>query len=352
MIDLGDAAGDDVARMAYNAFTRALSSRKTVSKTKIEQKSPEACEQAIPQAVVDAARASSFAPGDPANRVIEVALDAADPQAKMISAPLDRAGIPYAAKFTNDGAKAVFEVSREGGMFVESLAARYVAAGIMDAARFPGLRLPEGLNRYNTIEIRGFDEFRAVADALEKENVKFRCRWSQEAGAGVFAFDGESFERAHSILEARAVSPAAWQESPAVDARSTAADEPAGRASIIFQTREDDPEASIIKNALKREGVNDFTVATPDPQGQVVISVAKSDAPALVQVCESYIDRNLIECERFNGLEALRERSAAEREAAVSAAREGDLEKARSQAQRLSANRGTVTPELSRAVSR
>lgn len=353
MIDLGDEAGGEVSREAYNAFMRALASRKTVTraKTKTEHADPASCEQNVPQGVADAARTAGFVPGAEGNRTIEFTTVPWDPQAKIIADPLERAGIPYAVGFPADGL-AAFELSREGGMFVESLAARYVAAEVMGAERFPNLKLPSAEAVYHTVEIEGRAGYQAVLKQLVREDVNVRFEWSEELGRGSLFFDDEGFARAQSILEARAASPAAWQESPAVDARSVAADAPADRASVIFQTREDDPKAQIIGNGLKRAGVNDFAVATPDPQGQVVISVAKSDAPALVQVCESYIDKGTIERARFQGLDALRERASAERETAEARSREGDIERARARAQRLSAGRGAVSPELSRTVTR
>ena len=59
MIDLGDAAGDDLSRAAYNAFTRALSSRKTVNKTNIASGDTDGAIRDVPAYIRDAAAPAS-----------------------------------------------------------------------------------------------------------------------------------------------------------------------------------------------------------------------------------------------------------------------------------------------------
>lgn len=355
MIDLGDTAGDDLSRAAYNAFTRALSSRKTVNKTNIASGDTDGAIRDVPAYIRDAAARAPFSVGESGNASIDYVLGPDDPDGRLLANPLDHAGIPYSASIDPSRAIATFELSREGGMYVQSLAARYVAADVLGPDRFPDLRFPELGTVYRTFPVHGEESFRAISEALAAKDAMISSEWVPEEEVGYVAIRDDQLEQALDIASRTAASVAAGRiDSPSVDARETAAQAPVGYESIVFQTLDRDPNAEIIQNALRREGVpdNEFTVATPDMQGQVVISIAKGRAPALVQVAESYIDRNLIEAHRFQGLDALRERAALQHESAEMRSRQGDIARARSEAQTIAKGRGTSAPELNRAVTR
>ncbi len=260
MIDLGDTAGEDLSRMAYNAFTRALSGR-SKSKTTVK--------------------------GDVIN-----------------------------------------------GNVVN-------AAGAGDSAQ-----------RWMTIESRSEAEHMAVQEALSEHGVSFNATWSPDFGRGQFAVAPSDVQKVMNLMGQGALAnPQASPGPPSMSAQDLAARGVGQDSFIIFQTREDDPGAKIIANALQREGVKNFTVATPDPQGQVLISVASADAPALVQVAESYIDQGVIDATRFEGLETLKERAAIEHRAQTEA-RAGDFQRAQERAEAIARNRSVPAPELSRSVSR
>lgn len=352
MIDLGDAAGDDVARLAYSAFAKARSSRKTVEEKNIERADPASCERDVPDQVLAAARLDDFAPGAEGNRRIDFATVPWDARASIIADPLDRAGIPYTVAFGDDG-MATFELSRSGGMFLEALAARYVAAGVMAPDRFPNLDMSSSLKAFYTVGIDDRKCYDAVLEVLEHEGVAVHASWDRGDGRGVLVLKEDGFEKAVEIIEG-GLSPAKDREpiSQTGGAREAASKIPADRDAIIFQTQPRDRNAEIITNALKRLGVEEFSVATPDPQGQVVISVARSDAPALVQVAESYIDRGVIESSRFQGLEALKARRDSERRAASQYERERRFNQALARSRSISKGAAAPKPELSRAVTR
>lgn len=151
-----------------------------------------------------------FSPGSPDNETLGFRTVGWDPKARIIAGPLERQGVPFAMRRTDDGV--VFEFHREDALSVTSLAGRYVEEGKLDPSRFNGLeRLRRGLLRERDgvlgTEVSDPAAADIVRDCLAEAGVPFES-WScpEEGverfivGEGDLAAKAEEVERA---LQAR-----------------------------------------------------------------------------------------------------------------------------------------------------
>lgn len=356
MQDLGDDTGSAFGRFVGRIADGFFRSRGFGGTRKNNNGHSSAAKELATSSEAEMARSAAFTPNDHNNGHLVFKTVEWDEKADIISEPLSRAGIDYSVDYSQPG-YANFEFNPAAAPFLARLSDYYISKGDIREKRFENLEelrelagkvtgtpwrpidalSAEGLSvgaestvhaailkassetrneKYKTFAVDGRQSYELLTNIYAQSNIKYYAEWSAEDREGVFVLEASQFdqgklavEKALGDIEAGLISRedilAKTNELDAIEN---------DRALLSFKILERDPQANILTNALKRDGINDWQVTTPDPEGVVRISIKTGDAPRLASIVDNYVGAGTVEQERFKNLDEFRRKAAAQTE--------------------------------------